>query len=402
MAFSGNKNQLLQRIKRILNQPQKSTDMIEKIIGTGLLILVMMGSIAMNTKEDIPNINETEISKVRKAIFITSLVKDLVQVSTELDTFPDAKRKVKKAGKERSIRIVKENDAIKKLEIDGEHIAPSDYHKYQAEINELNIAPVPPPLPPVPFIYPAAPIYPLPPPPPTAPKPKKNLKKLLGYMENMPDIKWSNELMMAFQGMDSEQPMIIYHNLEGEDSEVIVTVENGEKIVIQIQGDEPIVIEGHSLEPGDTMIIMETYSGEGNNLASLYADAVYDISLDNLFFRKEQLLHEYHTQNEVELKRNIEEARHLFEKAKYLNLEAPRAMSWYSVGTSSFSSQIEAQLFKDGFIAKGQPYSFKLTDKYIKVNGKKLSSAHHNKYKQLYKDFYGKEMKKKSKVEIKT
>ena len=56
MSFSGRKNQLLNRVKRILNQPQNRSNIMEKCMATTFMLLVIIAlSIRANTPENVSN-----------------------------------------------------------------------------------------------------------------------------------------------------------------------------------------------------------------------------------------------------------------------------------------------------------------------------------------------------------
>ncbi len=63
----------------------------------------------------------------------------------------------------------------------------------------------------------------------------------------------------------------------------------------------------------------------------------------------------------------------------------------YSNGSynRTMNKVLEDQLLEDGLISSREDYSFSLSNKKLKVNGKRQSAAVHQKYKELYKKLTG-------------
>jgi hypothetical protein len=63
------------------------------------------------------------------------------------------------------------------------------------------------------------------------------------------------------------------------------------------------------------------------------------------------------------------------------------------VCNSELDMAFEEELIKDGLIQENRSYSFLITEKYLKVNGKKQSDAVYQKYRQLYEKVSGDKIK---------
>ena len=155
MSFSsGSKNQLLNRVKRILNQPQNKFNIMEKFTATCFLLVALFLFSFSPTKSDDHQANE-DSTKIETAPL------DLVNVS-ETDTVPAPppppphEHKHRKKGNGNfvyvkdgeSVEVKFKNDQIDKLKINGEEIEEenfSDYVEYIDElVEEVPLPPVPP------------------------------------------------------------------------------------------------------------------------------------------------------------------------------------------------------------------------------------------------------------------
>ncbi len=155
MSFSsGSKNQLLNRVKRILNQPQNKFNIMEKFTATCFLLVVLFLFSFSPTKSEDHQANENSTN-----IEASSL--DLVGAS-ETDTVPappppppppphhDKYRKkgngkfvYQKDGE--SVEVKYKNDQIDKLKINGEEIEEANFSDYEEYIDELvDEVPLPP------------------------------------------------------------------------------------------------------------------------------------------------------------------------------------------------------------------------------------------------------------------
>lgn len=134
LALKGSKNQeLLLRIKRILNHSQNRSSMLEKISVTGLL---MAAGILLSISANLPQKHITNsVDNQSNSDFVQDTTPKKIQKMIEKSIIDDGEKK---------IEITKENDNIKELILDGKTIAPEDYNKYEKEINMV-IAPPPPP-----------------------------------------------------------------------------------------------------------------------------------------------------------------------------------------------------------------------------------------------------------------
>lgn len=154
MSFSsGSKNQLLNRVKRILNQPQNKFNIMEKFTATCFLLAALFLFSFSPTKSEKNQANENSTN-------IEAAPLDLVSIS-EIDTVPvpppppPHKDKHRKKGNGNfvyvkdgeSVEVKFKNDEIARLKINGEEIEEENFSDYVEYIDEL-VEEVP--LPPVP------------------------------------------------------------------------------------------------------------------------------------------------------------------------------------------------------------------------------------------------------------
>lgn len=157
MSFSsGSKNQLLNRVKRILNQPQNKFNIMEKFTATCfLLVALFLFSFSPTKSENYQaNENSTNIEAAPLDFASTSEI-DTVPAPPPPPPPPPHHDKYHKKGNSKfvyekdgeSVEVKYKNDQIVKLKINGEEIDQADFTDYEEYIDEL-VEEVP--LPPIP------------------------------------------------------------------------------------------------------------------------------------------------------------------------------------------------------------------------------------------------------------
>ncbi len=442
MPFSGQKNQLMNRIKRILNQPQNRSNIMEKLTATCfLLIAIMFLSFSANHSDKITKPEHKVISEIME-VESNSDVYIQPNVWINLDTVPDKK---KGAEQPKSIEITQENGKITELIIDGEVIPEEDYEKHKRFFADDH-----------------------------------KVKKDNGEDSfPSPHISW-----LERKSNNTSEPLTLYRfkNDNSKKKQTITkgTNENGQVVIIvDSEGTDPveiivdedvIIVEGNELEDGDTAVIIEEHkhSSEGhNNFRFFNGDDRLQFRADSIswrgdklsvfefrdrlgaieqahIFEKESLKNTYpeivermelfHRKNEDGLKAQEKELEgHLFrlkkdkEKLKFkqkkskelfgelkehqLKLEHDRRRLLeknHLYGSllddrqfpNHVARSIAMELKKDGLITDMNDFSFSLSNKKLKVNGKKQAASVFKKYQALYERLSGSELKKKSKYQI--
>ena len=168
---SGSKHHLLDRVKRILNQPQNKSNLMEKITATTLLLLCLIfASFSDGTESTRPVVDVPKLIHEYQAQFVNHFTHDTIIPKMSYTIVHE-----EADGKE--VKVSMENGEIKSLEIDGREIPESEYAQYQEQIdriqNHMVMPPMPPaaPMPPMPDMppMPAMPEMPPMPPMPAAP-----------------------------------------------------------------------------------------------------------------------------------------------------------------------------------------------------------------------------------------
>lgn len=494
MPFSGRKNQLLNRVQRILNQSQNRSNIMEKMTATGLLVFILAFlSISAKTPIDPPQ-NQT-VDLIRQNINLPTnaevflLPNDdeiIAQITQEgfhatSDTLPQKKNKQRiiKTEDDQTIDLTLENGKIQQLIIDGETIPESELPEYEALVAETmeefsNITPAPPapPRPPAPIMNngrfaPPTPPAPAmdnrrfaPPAPPAPPKPPR----------------FSDSNTTTFNSWNSNKTVT---TRSGDDGETIIVIEGQGKepmeIVVQ-SNNEAVIIDGQSIQSGDTIIIpnyrfpliedelkglfpadivttkdgsffsssfsiedwapidlkelMEQLTATQKELAQSFPqllESTKDLKkLERAHLKEflqsqksdfkefqEQIRELKHEQKEKleeqsflrqDLEEMSEQKQNLFEELEeakrhiHAELFSDKHQGYFN---SKVNRLFEDALVNDGLITDRGNYSFKLTNKSLKINGKKQSKDLHKKYKQFYKSVTGAELTKKSTLEVK-
>lgn len=238
MSFAGRKNQLLTRIQRLLNHPQKNSNFMEKLIATGLLTLaVFLFSINAESKTPVteatvielptklentklPTVNKPAIPKTRSAKIIPLTKATPFLPVIKRDTVPSSSRKSNHYSyyfnDGETYEVNSKDGKITSMKVNGEEIPEEEYSKYEEKL-ESNKPPKPP-VPPTPPRAPRAPRFATPPAPPAPPVPPS-----FSWGGEKSKIRWrkdqdGNSILRLFKE-DQEKPTIIQFN---EDEESII------------------------------------------------------------------------------------------------------------------------------------------------------------------------------------
>lgn len=298
MPFSKNKNQLLNRVKRILNQPQNKSNIMEKITATVMLFLAMiMLSFGANLPFKNLWIDNTEEEEISIEHLVTEdFEEDVIVVKPiERDTNPKGKMRIKSQEKE-DIEIRMENGKVTELKVDGKKIPEEKYGEYEKEIEELaEMAkeipePPAPPAPPSPFFAPAPPPAPAPPTPPSPPAVKGVPTPPSPPAPPAPTLRSKTKSRTITTEKNGDGMTTIIIEQESGKEPIEIKIEQDENGKITIDGEEV-----ENLKVGDKMVIVEEYLDDSNgNLFFFDTDNNAPIiwneggkNLDNFFFYEE-------------------------------------------------------------------------------------------------------------------
>ena len=250
MSFSGRKQHLLNRIKRILNQPQSSSNIMEKLTATTFLLLAIL-FLSVSAGPGTETETSIDHSNTQEPI-TTVIVKEEPQTTVfvnriNADTLPPAKgtssdRKKMILHKDgQRVEMLTENGELKRLKIDETEIPVENYEAYsdliedvRAEMENIPTPPPPPPAPPAPPapLFESAPTPPTPPSPPAAPRFRQ--------------LKQRQKTVTTTQQGDGNTIIVIESNDGEEPMEIIVDADQ-----------EVVFIDGNKLASGDTAIIID-------------------------------------------------------------------------------------------------------------------------------------------------
>jgi beta-lactamase regulating signal transducer with metallopeptidase domain len=233
LRFSKSKNQLLNRVQRILSQPQNKSSIMEKLSAT-FILMVAVWLLSANTSTSLKTAFDTKVAGVIvppvSYDFNNSRLNDKVTL-INVDTVPvEMKKELKtiiKKSNDEDVELSVVNGKIEKLKVNGRVIPEEEYAQYKHLLQELENVPPPPPAPSVNLEK----VLPPPPPPPPA----------LG-------IRGSRKIITE---RDKDRTIIIIEN-PGEKEPVKIVVKGGKKgsVIINEQeikelknGDKTIIIE---------------------------------------------------------------------------------------------------------------------------------------------------------------
>ncbi len=427
MPFAGRKNQLLGRIQRVLNHPQKKSNFMEKLIATSLLtVLVLFFSVNANsstaplekeTSEIVKTENKpTKITNVKKSNskktnpiykntkskqnkskdtkeYETPLLQRLADIIpllektklSSIDTLPTKSKNSSRYSYHfsngKTVEIESKNGEVNTLKIDGKHIPKNDWDKYQEELASLKKVPVPPvpPAPPSrnrmsPPTPPSAPRFaPAPPPaPPTAPVPPN---RLLGNSRRTShitkEVDREGNTVIVIQSEDSKEPIRI--KVDGDDQSSITV--NGEELEEDIFISEDVDIS-----------LAELFSND--DLATLMEETTtYQIEQEDQYEREMRQHEKEMRQLEKEM-RQLEEEEHDEEMAEW-EKTLEKEMDKFGDNMESFGEDMGS--FGEAMGKFGEELGKSIAKVVIDIPEVKANKLV---YEELVKDGYAKEGKK--------
>ena len=407
---------LLQRVRRILNQPPQKMYTMEKMTATGLLLAALLffsfsyahnsaeaaERTAMEALDELPPLPLTTLASRWAAP--DTLPRQIIQLQTEDNG--------------RTVDAELQDGEITKLSIDGKEIPKAEFPKYKGLVEDMLADMPPPPAPtavPTPPSAPNAPAPPAPPAPPTPPSPPAapEAPRLL-RLERSTDKKVRTE-----KRDDGSLIIEIQDEQNGAPMEVIVEEKDGRHI---IRIDEKII------EVGDSLVI------EDEDRRVFYFNDNEDFDFDFDWTGDKEMLKGLRSTEEMEI--ILEEAHETSRKAfEELHKKGLRSYDFEDVeiemegfgldgthpevrvftapelrsteyrfprpGGGSMKQTIEQQMLRDGFIESTEEYKFQLSGKgKLRINGKRMPDGVFERYKSLYERSTGSRLGQGDEVEI--
>jgi beta-lactamase regulating signal transducer with metallopeptidase domain len=401
--LGGNKRQLLHRIQRILNQPVKQPDMREKFAVTSVLLsLALLVSLTAGWSWPVA----------------TNFTSDEHPTLVFIDTLPQGNIRMEIEEDGEAMDVTVKNGKIQQLKINGEVIPESDFPKYESMVEEkmANIPPPPPPpgapAPPPPPPAPGAPPAPPAPPAPTAPT-RMIIKKTVEATRNND----GTVEVTIIENDDEEGAHHIWIENDGEEEHIFRMAPDNKMGLIEIKtkdGEEHIFLRGSARESFidideediESMNIIKIDIDNEAEMAELrerlseldddaYEDALRMIEEGHESVREMRIIiDEERIEREVERSVRAEE-RWMDMEERRAEMEQRRMEMEQEVrvrGLRHHDSEedwLGHQMLRDGLIEDADNYTFKLSDKRLKVNGKTLSDEQQRRYLRMYEERTG-------------
>lgn len=417
---------LLERIRRILNQPQQKSQIMEKFTATVILLalLTLVGIRANNA----PSLSAAFAQMTGFPGVLIGMQDDDNQSVNDSLPKPKSTRKIVREDDNQRVEAEYQDNQLTRLNIDGKEIPASEFDRHRDLTNELQReirAPLPPmpPMPPGVYFFPPgtpaiAPAPPMPPMPPVPPR---------------------------------------ISTIKDDDGNTIIMLErNGEPMEIKVK-DGQVWINGDELEEGETLDMpgfqngFFYWNGEDGNTFNFTPEGGFHFEglegleglryLENLDdFPHFQLSEEDKARLEEEAERVRGEATRIREEHRQIVREQQRLREeemqllqkemkehqkewkeeqkrWQKeqkewakeqevwareqsrraqeqAKSNTFGKELKAQLQRDGLINDPSNFQFQLNSSELKVNGVKQSDELHRKYLEFYRAKTGKDFGK--------
>lgn len=423
LGLSGKRRRpLLDRVRRILNQPQqKQKQVMEKITAT-VILLAFLALVGLKANSG-PTL-EAAFSKITNlpAVLFNEQGSE-TQILNDTVPKPKSTQKITREDDDQRVEAEYQDGKLTRLNIDGKEIPESEFGTHQVLVEEL--------------------LEEMPPSPPTAPS-------NIWHSENghvwtfpkAPKAPKAPKVPRAFWfSQDSpEAPETVFTPLHGGSIRVITDKDDSGNTIIRLDNngestevivkDNEVYVNGKKLEEGDELDIPGLKFG-GKNEFFFPEGLTYDFKFDNEAMDEARALH-FERFNEAttkeELARSMEKQQRLLRENR-LNMErqmkqAERALKrsqrelerhekrlgnemdvvglqenkfLWGRNTDSIEKALRKELLRDGVIANPDKFSLEITEKRLKVNGKKQSKELHEKYLELLERRMGTEISGKSK-----
>ncbi len=405
---------LLQRVRRILNQPPQKMYTMEKMTATGLLLAALLFfsfSYAHNSAE---TAERTALEALDELPPLP--LKTLASRWSAPDTLPRQIIQLQTEDNGRTVDAELQDGKITKLSIDGKEIPEAEFPKYEGLVEEMLADMPPPPAPPAPPGMPNAPAPPAPPTPPTPPSPPAapEAPRLL-RLERSTDKKVRTE-----KREDGSVIIEIQDERSGAPMEVIVEQKDGRQI---IRIDERIIEVGDSLviEDEDRNVFFFNgkdkdfdfdfeWTGDKEMLKGLRSTEEMEIILEEAHESTQKAFEELRKKglttydfDDVEIEMDGFGLGGAHPEVRVFTAPELRGADYRfpRSGGGSMKQTIEQQMLRDGFIESTEEYKFQLSGKgKLRINGKRMPDGVFERYKNLYERSTGSRLGQGDEVEI--
>lgn len=425
MAFSGQRRQhLLNRVKRILNQPQNQFNTMEKLTVSSLLLLaVLFFSFSNAAPFERPDPTDSILDSSTST---TDAWNDWISPTSITDTLPQGNYRIEINDENRELSAKIRDGKIESLSVNGQAVPEEEFAQYESILEEA-IANVPePPLPPTPPTPPSPPAAPLPPAPPAPPAPPvPPVPPIFNSGRNVQKISTEKRddgtTVVVIESMGNEEPLEL--SFQEEDGVVYLDgepIETGETRVIVHNGEEN-AFWGWNFDmapsaDGEWLVELQERAKEQAEMAKGQAMIAREELAQwqkehqkemeqHLRERQAELKHQkeelkqYQKEIEEEIRRSTKELKDSFTE---MDFEDMGSFRFVFPPTGNYSGDdFQNEMLQDGLIDDPSDYRYELTDKYFKVNGEKQPAHIHEKYKALYEALHDEKLGSNSKVEIK-
>jgi bla regulator protein blaR1 len=429
LAWSGKRRRpLLERVRRILNQPQQKSHIMEKSVATVILLalLALVGLRANNT----PSLTAT-LAQITEFPAVFFGAQD-AENETVNDTLPKPKsvRKIVREDDDQRVEAEYKDGKLTRLNIDGKEIPEAEFEQHEALAEELAERTAPP-APPFPPDAPAAPFgifegrgwaAPAPPAPPAvggfARPPLPPLSPLISTEKdkdgstiirlqkngNLSEIKVKDgKVWLDGQELEEGEPLemdgLLFNNSNGFFFENLG--EGG------FSFDAPAVAFSFSdeararWEEEAARLREESEHYRAEHLRAL-EESRRDLARDMKRAERDQKAHkkEWEKQQKEWEKEQKRWQKEQEQWAKGQENWAREQSKWAAeeARSAAFGQELKTSLRRDGLIKDPKNFQFQLSAKELKVNGEKQSSDMHRKYLEFYQAKSGRKLGDKDQI----
>jgi len=426
LALSGTNRRrpLLDRVRRILNQPQQRQQQVMEKITATVILLALLALVGLKANS-VPTFEAvfSQIYDIPTALF-GEQIEDAEMLG---DTVPKPKstRKITREDDDQRVEAEYKDGKLTRLNIDGKEIPASEFSQHEALAAELleEMTPPTPPTPPTPLTPPGGIWFPEPPGAPAAPR-------VYQFSPGAPPA--------PFPPMPRGSSIRVFSDKDDDGNTVIRLHNNGDATEVVVKDNE-VYVNGKKLEEGESLDIPGLqFGGAGYNFFPEGFEYNFEGNEDNYAHFSEDHLQDMKTamadretamadnkmamadsraafaDSQREYKQQMKEAqkdmkanqkewekgqKHFQKEQEVWQKEQQKWQqnqekwiveqnSW-PLKVKVVEETLKAELLKDGLISNSKNLSLEVNDKELKVNKKTQSEAMRQKYMELLQGLNG-------------
>ncbi len=411
MTLVGKKMPLLKRVQRILDPSHNHSSAMEKLMIT-LLLLIGLSCMSLSKQAATAEaISEPQPEPSSFVILHEASPEPLPKpLPSPVDTLPQGRFSFNVNDNGKKVKAYLEDGKLKSLSIDGKSVpaeALNDYEDYVEELLANAPPPPPPPAPPAPVTPPASPTPTAVPTPPAAPSPVATPVPPTPPAPPTPPVPGVGEYIFKKEVKTKNKTKVKSEKVEKKEKTKVKP--KTERVPKNDYGQVTESIEGYfqRLEAPEL-----TFAGVDALSQELLDSIPVKWSVIDLEKKMNQQMMELDKLDldlnvvidSIKMDTKMEDLQLAINDLEKVTLDLEMELDVLNAELDFFHKKVkrglEKELVADKLVKPGEKYRFQLSQESFKVNGKRQSTALHQKYLKLYQELTGQSLKGETNISI--